>query len=110
MGCNAEKEIRAIISKAPKTFCDPLDLNYRFMTIEDGAGICEAADPVMVFYKDNYWPFASKSFGYWYSSDFSYWICRNPQYCFTNVTYYFSIDAYNENGIIKGTEVIKVEK
>ena len=45
----------------PKTFCNPLNLNYRFMV--DAIDAREAADPVMVLFKDNYYLFASRSGG-----------------------------------------------
>ena len=43
------------------------------MIIEGGEGIREAADPVVVQFKERYYLFASKSSGYWHSSDFSHW-------------------------------------
>ena len=43
------------------------------MKIDGGDGIREAADPAVVRYKDKYLLFASKSSGYWYSSDFHSW-------------------------------------
>ena len=39
------------------------------MKIDGGEGIREAADPVVVSFKDKYYLFASKSSGYWYSED-----------------------------------------
>ena len=53
------------------TFCNPLDLNYRFQL--DSAIVREAADPVMILYKGDYYLFASKSGGYWHSTDMSSW-------------------------------------
>lgn len=72
-GCQQEKEIHARIAESPKTFCNPVNLDYRFMVIEGGDGIREAADPVVVPYRDMYLLFASKSSGYWYSKDFVNW-------------------------------------
>ena len=65
--------IKAKIAQSPKTFCNPVNLNYRFMKIDGGEGIREAADPVVVSFKDKYYLFASKSSGYWYSEDFTDW-------------------------------------
>jgi hypothetical protein len=48
-----------------------MDIDYRF-SIEN-VGNREAADPVVVFFKGDYYLFASKSGGYWYSSDFLNW-------------------------------------
>jgi hypothetical protein len=58
-----------------KTFCNPLDLPYRFQL--EGSQR-EAADPVIVLYKNIYWLFASKSGGYWRSSDLVNWKFIEP--------------------------------
>ena len=73
VGCMESSEIKVKVATKPKTFCNPLNLNYRFMEIEGGEGIREAADPVVVSFKDRYYLFASKSSGYWYSTDFRNW-------------------------------------
>lgn len=54
----------------PPTFCNPLNLPYRF---ESGPVRREAADPTMVVYKNEYWLFPSKSGGYWHSPDCLNW-------------------------------------
>lgn len=71
--CDREQPIETRIKENPSTFCNPLNLDYRFMKIDGGDGIREAADPAVVRYKDKYLLFASKSSGYWYSSDFHSW-------------------------------------
>lgn len=53
------------------TYCNPLDLNYRF-SLEDPARR-EAADPTVVWFKDSYFLFASKSGGYWHSKNLAHW-------------------------------------
>lgn len=73
IGCQDTHPIKAKIAHSPKTFCNPVNLNYRFMKIDGGEGIREAADPVVVSFKDKYYLFASKSSGYWYSEDFTDW-------------------------------------
>ncbi len=50
---------------------NPLNLSYRFQT--DGVCRREAADPVIVLFKDQYYLFASHSSGYWYSSNLRDW-------------------------------------
>lgn len=50
---------------------NPLNLNYRFQT--DGACRREAADPVIVLFKERYYLFASHSAGYWHSSNLKDW-------------------------------------
>ena len=73
IGCQDTHPIKAKIAQSPKTFCNPVNLNYRFMKIDGGEGIREAADPVVVSFKDKYYLFASKSSGYWYSEAFTDW-------------------------------------
>jgi hypothetical protein len=63
-------------AKRPLTFCNPLDLPYRFRL--DGSQR-EAADPVIVLYKNNYWLFASKTGGYWHSTDLMHWTLTEPE-------------------------------
>ncbi len=46
-----------------ETYCNPLDLPYRFQLQPPIRR--EAADPTMVFYQGEYWLFPSKSGGYW---------------------------------------------
>lgn len=54
------------------TFCNPLNLNYRFQ-YSDSISYREAADPAMIRYKDKYILFASHSGGYWISDDMLKW-------------------------------------
>jgi xylan 1,4-beta-xylosidase len=53
------------------TICNPLNLSYRFCL--DQPSRREAADPTMVMFKDEYYLFASKSGGYWHSTDLINW-------------------------------------
>lgn len=53
------------------TICNPLDISYRFAI--DGPSRREAADPTVVLFKDEYYLFASKSGGYWWSKDLITW-------------------------------------
>ena len=50
---------------------NPLNLSYRFQT--DGVCRREAADPVIILFKDQYYLFASHSSGYWHSSNLRDW-------------------------------------
>ena len=54
-----------------QTFCNPLNLEYRFTF--GGDSYREAADPMVIIYEDDYYIFASKSGGYWWSNDFRDW-------------------------------------
>lgn len=58
-------------AQTPQTYCNPLNLNYRFMS--DIVDAREAADPVIVLYKGDYYLFASHSGGYWVSPDLRHW-------------------------------------
>lgn len=51
--CNMERPIETRIKENPSTFCNPLNLDYRFMKIDGGNGIREAADPVVTHFKDS---------------------------------------------------------
>jgi len=60
----------------PQTFCNPLDLAYRFQL--NAPSRREAADPTLVRFKGEYWLFASKSGGCWHSSDLAHWKFVEP--------------------------------
>jgi len=55
----------------PTTICNPLNLNYRFQLSKPSRR--EAADPVIILFKDKYYLFASKSGGYWSSDNLLSW-------------------------------------
>jgi xylan 1,4-beta-xylosidase len=54
-----------------KTICNPLNISYRFCL--DTPSRREAADPTVVWFRDRYYLFASKSGGYWHSQDLAQW-------------------------------------
>ena len=59
-----------------KTYCNPLDLGYRYQHMKEGeriAGFREGADPTLVFFKGKYYLFVSMSAGFWYSDDLLHW-------------------------------------
>ena len=58
-------------AQQPTTFANPLDIDYRFMP--DGVSRREAADPMVLLLGNDYFLFASKSGGYWYSPDMRAW-------------------------------------
>ena len=57
VSCQDSHLIEAKIAQSPKTFCNPVNLNYRFMKIDGGEGIREAADPVVVTFKEKHYLF-----------------------------------------------------
>jgi len=60
----------------PQTFCNPLNLDYRFMI--DAVDAREAADAVILLFQDDYYLFASRSGGYWTSPDLRNWTLIVP--------------------------------
>jgi xylan 1,4-beta-xylosidase len=58
--------------KTEKTFCNPMNLNYRFQPTSQ-ISYREAADPVITVYKGKYFLYASHSGGYWTSDDMLDW-------------------------------------
>lgn len=59
-----------------KTYCNPLDLGYRYQHIHEISGPIsnrEGADPTLVLFKDIYYMFVSMSAGFWYSFDLLNW-------------------------------------
>ena len=67
---------QASAAERPATFCNPLDLEYRFCL--DKPSRREAADPAVFKFKNEFWLFASKSGGYWHSPDLIRWKLIEP--------------------------------
>src|SRR6476469_3523745 len=73
-----EEQVFAAGPVAPRTtFCNPIDIDYRFMV--DTPSRREAADPVITLFNDEYYLFASKSGGYWHSHDLRDWQLVVPE-------------------------------
>ena len=59
-----------------KTYCNPLDLGYRYQHMKEGekkAGFREGADPTLIRFRGKYYLFISMSAGFWYSDDLLHW-------------------------------------
>jgi xylan 1,4-beta-xylosidase len=67
----------AFAQKPPRTFANPINIEYRFSL--DAPSRREAADPVIVLFGDDYYLFASKSGGYWHSRDLAEWTFVKPE-------------------------------
>ena len=57
--------------RANSTYCNPINIEYCFRP--GGTTGREAADPLIVQFKGDYYLFASKSAGYWWSPDLINW-------------------------------------
>lgn len=69
--CSAYSQSRDLINRNQTTICNPMNLSYRFCL--DSPSRREAADPTMVLFKNEYYLFASKSGGYFHSTDLVHW-------------------------------------
>lgn len=58
-----------------ETYCNPLDLGYRYQHMRDGKRVAfrEGADPTLILFKNTYYAFVSMSAGFWYSEDLLNW-------------------------------------
>ncbi|MBA3647792.1 MAG: family 43 glycosylhydrolase [Chitinophagales bacterium] len=62
------------------TYCNPLDINYRYNFEQLNANISyrAGADPVIVNHKNEYYLFVTISGGYWHSKDLLHWNYITP--------------------------------
>jgi hypothetical protein len=58
-----------------KTYCNPMDINYRYNyeQLNDSISYRSGADPVIVNHKGEYYLFVTISGGYWHSKDLVNW-------------------------------------
>jgi xylan 1,4-beta-xylosidase len=63
-----------------KTYCNPMDINYRynFEQLNEHISYRSAADPVILTYKGEYYLFATISNGWWHSKDMLHWDFVTP--------------------------------
>ncbi len=64
----------------PKTFCNPLDIDYTYMVYNSSRNISyrSGADPAVVEFRGEYYMFVTRSFGYWHSTDLVNWQFIRP--------------------------------
>lgn len=60
----------ARINPRPETCCNPINISYQY---QDGYHARESADPAAIFFKGDYYLFASHGSGYWWSPDLTDW-------------------------------------
>lgn len=97
---------------AQQVICNPLNLEYRYMPEQPSRR--EAADPTMVVHKGEYYLFASKTGGYWWSKDLISWklIETNqiptedyaPAAIVIGDTFYFIASSATKNPILRSTD------
>src|SRR3982751_2956629 len=65
---------------ARATWCNPLDLDYRynFEQINEGISYRSGADPVIVVHRGAYYLFATIADGWWRSTDLARWTHVTP--------------------------------
>src|ERR1035441_7409706 len=73
----ALSQVAALPQNRPPTFANPINIDYRFQL--DQPSRREAADPAIVLFGDDYYLFASRSGGYWHSTDMIDWKFVKPE-------------------------------
>ncbi len=76
--CSAStaKAGRPEVLKEPKTYCNPLNLDYAFtpkMDYSENNCHRSTADPVCIMYEGKYYLFSTNQYGYWWSDDLGKW-------------------------------------
>lgn len=67
-----------------QTYCNPLDIDYTYMVYNStrNQSYRSGADPAVIQFKDEYYMFVTRSFGYWHSTDLINWKFIKPQQWF----------------------------
>jgi xylan 1,4-beta-xylosidase len=67
-------------STSQKTYCNPMDINYRynFEQLVENISYRSGADPVIVNHKGEYFLFVTISGGWWHSNDLVHWNYVTP--------------------------------
>ena len=62
-------------SSGIKTYCNPVDINYRYNyeQLNDSISYRSGADPVIINHKNEYYMFVTISGGWWHSKDLLHW-------------------------------------
>ncbi|MCA9242480.1 MAG: family 43 glycosylhydrolase [Phycisphaerales bacterium] len=76
VGCATRPASRSTITLHPRTFCNPMNLDYAYTPIPgayEKAPHRATADPVIVRYHGDYYLFSTNQWGYWWSPDLVTW-------------------------------------
>jgi hypothetical protein len=67
-------------SPGQKTWCNPIDIDYKYSIEEkkDGISYRSGADPVIVSHRNEYFLFVTNSAGWWHSTDLLHWEFVKP--------------------------------
>lgn len=67
--------------KAPRTYCNPIDLDYSYMVYnsEHNLSYRSGADPAVVEFRGEYYMFVTRSHGYWHSRNLTDWEFVTPK-------------------------------
>lgn len=67
--------VAAVQGQTPRTYCNPLDVNYQynFEQFNEGISYRSGADPVIVNHGGEYFLFSTIAQGWWHSTDLSQW-------------------------------------
>ncbi|HEV7367056.1 MAG TPA: family 43 glycosylhydrolase [Gemmatimonadales bacterium] len=67
-------------SSGIRTYCNPLDIDYKynFEQLNEGISYRSGADPVIVNHRGEYYLFVTASGGYWHSKDLLHWQFVTP--------------------------------
>ncbi|MBX9572275.1 MAG: discoidin domain-containing protein [Candidatus Obscuribacterales bacterium] len=87
---NTSKQARPKALEQPKTYCNPLNLDYAFtpkMDYSENNCHRSTADPVCIMYKGKYYLFSTNQYGYWWSDDLGKW---------NFVSHLFKVNANND--------------
>lgn len=64
-----------------ETYANPIDIDYTYAIVNTHKhnSYRSGADPAVVQFRDEYYMFVTRSFGYWHSTDLSHWEFIRPQ-------------------------------
>ncbi len=66
----------SVSAQTPKTYCNPMNLDYGYTPIpnfSERGRYRATADPVITYFKGDYYLFSTNQWGYWWSSDLNNW-------------------------------------
>ncbi|SFG66002.1 F5/8 type C domain-containing protein [Algoriphagus hitonicola] len=68
----------------PQTYINPLDIDYTYMVYNSANNLSyrSGADPAVIEFRDEYYLFVTRSFGYWHSTDLVNWSFIKPEQWF----------------------------